>query len=229
VVTFVDCAHDSLTPAEQGICPTPAQKARGDSWLIWSPSSPYNRLTGTLRYKTDLALAFGIRVIEHQPGAYLSAVGHDLASEFSPDRHSYVADTYQYNALDSYPALPGEAQDVANLYQGSGNGQPHPVRGIAQLFRSYQKWVHVPGIAFLGGFVACAAGLALRRRKRLRNSAVAPAVCFGLTALILAIMPDLVASFDYRYLVPVLPPLCVAVALSVSGPQPYRQKKDPVT
>jgi len=214
VVTFVDCAHDSLTPAQEQLCPTSAEKAKGDSWLIWSPSSPYNQLAGTLRYKTDLALGFAIRVIEHQPLGYLHAVWGDVTAEFSWNRHAYVADTYQYNAQASYPPLPGQAQDVANLYQRAGNGQPHPLPAVAKFFRRYQHWVHVPGLVFLAALVAAGAKLSADTIRRRTNTTTAPAACLLLSALILAVMPDLVATLDYRYLVPVLPPLSVAVALA---------------
>ncbi len=227
VATFVDCAHDSLSPAQARLCPTSAEQAKGASWLIWSPSSPYNRLPGTLRYKTDLAMGFAITVIEHQPLAYLSAAWDDVTAEFSWNRHANVADTYQYNASDAYPPLPGEAQDVANLYQKVGNGQPHPIPAIANLFKRYQHWVHVPGLVFLAALIAASAKLSADTIRKRTNTTRAPAACFLLCAAILAITPDLVANLDYRYLVPVLPPLSVAVALAFTKNKTRRNLADP--
>lgn len=215
VVTFVDCKHVSLSGPERMLCPTEAEKRRGISFLIWGPESPYQRLPGSVHYKETLAEHFAVQVILQQPGDYVSTVFKELRTEFSPVRNIRVPDSWQYNVRAHYDPLPSDAMTYANLYQHGGDGQPHPTAWVARAFRDYQLWVHVPGLAFLiGAVVSLAALVAGRFTAAARRADLA---CFTLASLLLLILPVLVANFDFRYLVPVLPLLSVSTALAVGA------------
>ena len=221
VVTFVDCNHDSLSRPERMLCPTEAEKRKGISFLIWGSQSPYQRLPGSLRYKETLAEHFALRVVLQQPGEYVATVFKELRTEFSPVRNIDVPDSWQYNARPNYNPLPSDAMTYANLYQHGGNGQPHPNAWVARAFRDYQLWVHVPGLAFLiGAVVSLAALVAGGFTATARRADLA---CFALASILLLILPILVANFDFRYLVPVLPLLSVSTALAAGAFDRRRQ------
>jgi hypothetical protein len=214
VAMFANCGHDALTPAERAICPTTADKQNGISWIIWNAASPYNRLRGGLHYKTSLGQQFAITVVQQQPGDYATTVAKELGTEVSPLRQSSVPDTFQYDVSPQYGQLPAVAEYFAKLYQDGNSGQPHPVRPVATSFRVYQLWVHVPGLAFLIGIGLGGLGVALGR-DRSGSGKKSALLGFGLSGVALLVLPVFVATLDYRYLVPALPPLSVAAALGV--------------
>ncbi|MGH9056311.1 MAG: phospholipid carrier-dependent glycosyltransferase [Acidimicrobiales bacterium] len=203
---FASCAGVSLSPDEQQLCPTSAEEKMGTDFFLWDPRSPFHQLPGSLAHQNSVGEAFAIKMVEHHPGDYLHAVWEDFQTEFSPDRAPSA-----YDVTPTYATLPALAQVLANHYQGAGNGQTHPTPGIERWFAWYQRHGFMPGVAFLVGLALAAAGVVFGRDEPatgLRSATVG----FGLAAAILLLVPPFVASFDYRYLVPALPPLCVAAA-----------------
>lgn len=211
VAPFANCRGVPLTAEERTLCPTPAEQKLGRDFFWWDPRSPFFHLKGSVHQTDQIAKSFAEEIILHQPGDYAFAVWKDLRTEFSPDRGPS-----QYDVSATYRTLPSDAMFYASAFQHGPNGQTHPSRGIANFFAQYQRHVFVPGIAFLAGLII--SGVAIVLGRKARSQALWDAtMALGLTSFFLLLVPTVTVTFDYRYWVPALPPLCVATFAGIGS------------
>jgi hypothetical protein len=228
-MSFADCAVIKPPADERVLCPPPGPRI-ASSLYIWDGNSALLGMPGgRFSARTNsLALDFARRAITAQPGGYLAAVGHDVALSFYWDRPVHpdagIVDRYQFaDATTAWvPATmrtPGGgtvAGDQAAYDGGRLNGAA-PTRAVqpfASWLVSYQRYVYLRGtllgVILLGGLAA----MVVRRRfGGVFGSGLAWA--FAVTILL---VPPLTADFDLRYLVPAVPPACLAAALACAPP-----------
>ncbi len=90
-----DCATLRLPAAERGMCPSPAQQAKGPDWLEYEPGSPIRPYYAKLpRAETDSLLSdFNHRVLAQQPQRLLGAYARDVVKLFALTRETSPGDT----------------------------------------------------------------------------------------------------------------------------------------
>ncbi len=224
----VDCSTLTLTPAERGMCPDPAQQAKGPDWLEYQDGSPirpyYNNLP---RADVDSMLSdFNHRALTQQPLRLAGAYGRDLLKLFALTRAGSPGDTpisrWQFQTY--YPYYPPHAapQVVHAAVDRYGGGTPAVWRPVAAFLRAYQlDGGYTPGPLFALCAVAGAAGsvAALRRRRRAdprtRQLVLACLLCFTSGAAVL-LVSDLF-EFSWRYQLPALVTLVPAGALGLAA------------
>ena len=121
-----DCATLRLPAAERGMCPTPAQQAKGPDWLEYEPGSPirpyYDKLP---RAETDSLISdFNHRVLTQQPQRLLGAYVRDVGKLFALTRDASPGDTpiSRWQFQDDIPVL------LVPLDPGRGGRRDRPVR-----------------------------------------------------------------------------------------------------
>jgi len=216
--TFVTCADlpDRLKP----LCPRePAGHRPAPQHYIWDPGTPLNRVF-TNKFSKGANAAerdFATHAILANPGGYLRTVAVDTLRTFAPGRPVYpdraTYDLYRFpvHVSQDWARTRGDAAASTARY---GDGiTTHVVEPYAGFMRAYQSVVTLPG-PLLAVIVVAGAVLILVRR----TWPAALPWCLGV-ALLLA--GPAVAQFDYRYVLPAVPLLCLAVALgTVNGPKP---------
>jgi hypothetical protein len=219
-MSFADCAVIKPPAGERPLCPPPGPR-KAASLYIWDRNSPLFALPGgRFTAKTNrLALRFALRAIAAQPAGYAAAVGHDVSLSFYWKRPVHpkaaIVDRYQFaDAATAWaPAhMPtrggGTVAGDQALYN---NGHPAPTRAVQPYARwlvTYQRYAYLPG-TLLG--VILLAGLAVMVIRRHRPGGAGLAWAFAVTILV---VPPLVADFDLRYLVLVVPVACLAAVLA---------------
>lgn len=208
-VEFADCRRIAPPPAERPLCPPPGVRAASS---VWGDTSPLWRLPGP-RFapgKDRLAGDFALRAMRAQPLDYAAAVGGDLARTFQPG-HPVFPDgrTYRYYLFrDRSIVPPGEAARRIRAY-GHASPVAAVARPYARLLRTYQRYVRLPGVLF-GAIMAVGLAAMVTRARRFGGRTALP---WGLAAALIVIPPATV-QFDYRYVLPAVPPACVAAALA---------------
>jgi hypothetical protein len=216
VVDFADCSGLRLPAYERPLCPTEPPGQRNYDAYMWSVYSPQWRFQPPAgRSRQSVVLDFSTRVLEHQPGAYLEAVGTDLAYGFSPVRG---------NGPERYPAaylkfqthlLPyAEVQEVAHQY---GHTSPAVQPQLARFLSDYGRFCYVPGPVLAAGLLLALAGLTgLARHSRGRGLRTAN-VAFTGSAVAVLVAAAAFAPFDWRYQLPQLTLIPVAAVLGVTA------------
>ncbi|MGZ4618237.1 MAG: hypothetical protein ACXV3F_05820 [Frankiaceae bacterium] len=226
VMSFADCSHLSLPPAERALCPPeqPPPAKRSVEFYTWGGGSPYElALHGSPEARDNVTRDFARRVISQQPAAYLGAVATDLGRSFAPGRTPYPSvGTYDQLRLNARRGVGMDPEEVAEarVYQRGEDGTPHPGRAVSRLMDRYQQVVYVPGPAYLAaallGIFAAVPGRRRNRHGGSRSVVATTAALFTGIALLLFVIPALTATFDYRYQLPPLPLLAVAAPLGVA-------------
>ena len=183
-----DCATLRLPPAERGMCPTPAEQARGPDWLEYAQASPVQR------YYTDLPRAevnslisdFSHRVLHQQPLRVARAYAGDAAKLFALTRDGRMGDTpiarWQFQTTYTYyPPWTSEAV-VKAATSRFGGGTPAVWRPVASFLRSYQlDGGYTPGpllaVLVLAGLAGTVAALVRLPRTPAPASRPSPACC----------------------------------------------------
>jgi hypothetical protein len=210
IAEFADCKGVSMPAYERSLCP-PQPAARLDpNFYMWDPQSPQVVFEPPHGMdKSSVIADFDRRIIEHQPLAYLKAVGGDVLYSFSPVRgdgpeHYPVT----YHQFLPYFRADKQARAALQTYTGSG---PHLQPALASFLTSYGRYFWVPGPLLAAGLVVGLAGMAGRRRKSLRG----PCLLFSLGTIAVVLPPFLIATFDWRYEMPQLSLIPVAAVLGV--------------
>jgi hypothetical protein len=222
-MSFADCATIKPPLNELSLCP-PSGPRIASSLYIWNGDSPLLKMPGgRFSARTNsLARDFALRAIAAQPGGYAAAAGHDFMLSFYWNRPVHpdpgIVDRYQFADAAIAWVPPGMRTPGGGTVTGDQAryaGQPAPARTAAPFASwlvSYQKWVYLRG-TLLG--LLLAGGLAVMIVRR-RGCGALP-WAFAMTIVML---PPLVADFDLRYLVPTVPPACLAAALAFAQRQP---------
>jgi hypothetical protein len=221
----VDCATIKLPAGERGLCPTPAQQAKGVDWLSFGTYSPVQGYYRTLPRSevNSLVTGFSRAVMTQQPSRVLDAYARDVLKVFAVSRITAPGDTpisrwqfqtrFPYYSSNATPAIVDAAIDRF------GGGRPVVVRPAAALLRSYQLGGgYTPGpVLLLCTFAGLAgSGFVLRRKASpdVRLPALACLLFFG-CAVFVTLVSDLFV-FSWRYQLPVLVTLVPAGALGIS-------------
>jgi hypothetical protein len=226
MASAVDCATIRLPPAERGLCPTPAQQARGNDWLEYATYAPVQHYYDDrllLPQVNSLVTSFNHAVLTQQPSRVLDAYVRDVLKLFAVDRVTAPGDppisrwqfqtTYPYFSSHATPAIVRAAVDRF------GGGQPAVWRPVAVFLHSYQlDGGYTPGPLLLLFTVTGLAGSAFVLRRRadpaVRQLALACLLFFA-CAVTVTLISDLFV-FSWRYQLPALVTLAPAGVLGIS-------------
>jgi hypothetical protein len=215
------CDGIHVTGAERKLCKRPPQAAHeNQSYFIFNRHSPARQAFGgisadhTKQAHSNAALEkFARQVIENHPGAYARIVARDFFKYLRPGPHALHREDTTVEFAHS-ARIPRRFDDPAirhRLYPGL---HPH-ASAPAGALRAYGKVVHTSRILValitLAGLVALGLGIA-------RGDPLTPALFLALgTGLGLLLGAALGAGFALRYLVPAVPELALAGALSAEA------------
>lgn len=218
---FADCAKIHPPDDEAFLCPEGPIALRGASPnYIWHNTPRLSRLPNWRKFSPSMNTLtgdFARRAILAQPGDYLRVVDRDFGRTFGWEREPYptvhTVRAYEFpefvKARGTGVSVPG-ATVVADAYAyGGTDGATPVVEPYAGFMRAYQERAALPGTLFGMLMAASLAGVLLLWR-RAGGAALLPFA----TALVLVVVPPLTASFDYRYVVPATPLVCLALAIS---------------
>jgi hypothetical protein len=220
-----DCATLRLTPAEQGMCPTKAQQAKGPDWLEYGAGSPIRPYySGMPRAEADSLLSdFDHRVLTQQPLRVLGAYGRDAAKLFALTRNTRPGDTpiFRWQFQTTFPYFTSHATKafVAAAVDRFGGGAPAVWRPVAVFLRSYQlRGGYTPGpllaLFTLTGLAGSAA--AARKRADAGTCQLSLACLLFFTSAAFVILVSDLFEFSWRYQLPALVTLPPAGALGIS-------------
>jgi hypothetical protein len=224
VTEFADCNKMKPPVSEYPLCKdsktshTPLTFSQD---AIWDRNSPFHRIPAQrfTDYQNQLAGDFAKRAIMAQPLDYARVVAKDFLYTFKwhrsvfPDKATYQM--YQFGAKSA--ALPNwrmsrdrTASSEAHAYE-DGNARTRIIDPYAESIRGYQKFVHLPG-TMLGGIVIVGLAGMIPMWRRWGGEAFLP----WITGTGLLLVPPATAEFDYRYVLPTVPLLCIAAAITFS-------------
>ena len=210
VSTFADCSTWRVPAAQRFLCfPEPLSRRPGPNHYIWSKWSTPRYRGRRFALNSELR-GFALEAIRHEPEAYVSTIVGDLLHYASPGRNTDRWDAplvhwrFQYaSGIDHI----SRRLRVVRRFGGSYSVND----SLAALLRHYQAVVYVQGpilaAALLAGLAAALVGRpASEGRRRLRAESLLFALV-GLTPLTAAAATTV---FEYRYVLPTIPPLCLA-------------------
>ncbi|MFV2171617.1 hypothetical protein ACFHW2_01985 [Actinomadura sp. LOL_016] len=213
---FADCTAHPPPEGLARMCPRERPGRRSaSSTQIWEADSPTGWRHGRpFPAETDAdARRFALWAIANQPTDYAGTVLHDLfVRSFSWSRtgypHPWTVSFYEFPSTSRpHPDFPliggGTSTGAARRYEHAPAGT-RVAEPYAAPLRWYQRNVRMPGTV-LGLTVAVGAAGLLRRRGTSAEAALLWTTGFALLAV-----PPLTTDFDYRYLQPAVPLLCMA-------------------
>jgi hypothetical protein len=218
VADFASCQGLNLPSYEKPLCPTQPPALRSADFYTWAPQSPQWTFHPPAGMSRDAVVRdFSLRILRHQPLAYLGAVGQDFVYGFSPVRGAgpehYPRPYLQFHTY----ILPDPQADASIAALGY---KPPVVRpGPAAFLTDYGRWFYVPGPVFAAGLIVAVAGLAAGARRRTKpNSTTIRDACllFTVGAVLVLIPPAVFATFDWRYQLPQLSLIPVAAVLGTA-------------
>jgi hypothetical protein len=208
-MTFADCTRMDPPKKLAVLCPSGPRLAAPA--YIWDARSPIQH-AGPGR--EELASEFASLAIRSQPVDFLRTGLHDALWAFEWDRRVYPspgpqsAYVFPGSVKPFTPKIASAGRTATQLtvaYQGS-SGATRVVEPFAGLLRAYQEQGFVRGPLLAAILLAGLAGLVMRRWAALLPWAAAVA---------LLVLPPLIAAFDHRYVVPVVPLACLAAGLAI--------------
>ena len=217
VVDFTDCSTLALPAYERPLCPHEPPGQRNYDAYMWSVYSPaWTHVPPAGQTRQSVLFNFSTRVLKHQPGTYLGAVGTDLAYGFSPVRG---------NGPERYPAtyLKFQTQllpyaEVRPTLRQYGHTSPAIQPQLARFLSGYSRFCYVPGPVLAVGLVLALAGLAWPAARRSRGQGLRTAnVAFTGSAVTALVAAAALAPFDWRYQLPQLTLIPVAAVLGVTA------------
>ncbi|GAA3115655.1 hypothetical protein GCM10010466_03420 [Planomonospora alba] len=220
-MTFADCAKIRPTGPEAALCPTEPPGARKAPPLyIWDGESPFNKIKGSWAERDALAGDFAMRAVAAQPADFLRTGLADLAHVFDWDRRVYPTEGDQsaYVFPEGTASLPDgtasrgrTAEEITVAYQGAP-GDTYIAEPYAGWLRAYQEHGFLRG-PFLGVVLLIGLIGVLTQWRRLGGPVLLP----WSAAVVLIALPQFVAAFDHRYVVPAVPLACLAAGLAFGG------------
>jgi len=253
VSSFADCARIKPTGEEAKVCPTQpiADRTLPGNFIWharevhftpngtpWSPVTPANN---------TLLTNFAVHAVEAQPFDYLKTVVKNTMLSFGFPRIAYPGGgtVYYYNFHLHYKSahanlLPPDNPNHEWIPGGTAYrdwlSYGHQAPGVVdKIFAApiliYQRLVFTYGPLLALIFIVGLGGVIGVRRKgfdirsvRLRWQVRGTSMLPWITAVALLVFPIAIADFDYRYLMPTLPFVCLAAGLAFA---PARRKGTP--
>ncbi|HEY9476716.1 MAG TPA: hypothetical protein VIS06_23060 [Mycobacteriales bacterium] len=212
VSQFVDCGRlNGLDPVVRALCPAESVGSRrSESYYVFSPLSPAQRVAGPMTNRNELAGRFARQAVLNQPGDYLSECWHALVTLFSASDDT-TADRYLLRAQAAVPR--SDLPTIHGYDHGSVDTRPDP-RGVDALL-AYQWVARVPGLACLLALLVAGAGAAFGRDTDGRGMRGAILALAG-SAAVLYLVPVMTVGPDVRYRFPTVPLLAAAGCLGLA-------------
>lgn len=202
-MTFADCSVIQPPPEEAKLCPN-GTVVDAASEYVWAADASLNRLPGDRFQYNDLARSFALRAIAAQPLDYLREVARDTALAFTWEP---VPHPQRIRPSSTFPYGRWNVPENDLVQRVRATYDPD-IRGM----RSVEPWGSLlaayPYPWFLHGTlfgVILLTGLLGGRRSLLPWA----------FAAFLLVGPVAALDFDHRYVLPAIPPACVAAALAV--------------
>ncbi|WP_433415180.1 hypothetical protein ACQP1V_36785 [Microtetraspora malaysiensis] len=210
-MTFADCTKMDPAPRLTPLCPTEPRLAAPA--YIWDATSPLQRVGAK---REELAGEFASLAIRSQPLDFLRTGLSDALWAFEWERRVYPSPGPQsaYVFPDSAKPFPDKiasagrtATQLTTAYQGS-SGESRVVEPWAGWLRAYQEQGYLRGPFLAVILLIGLGGLFVRRWAVIPPLAAAAALLFA---------PPMIAAFDHRYIVPVVPLACLAAGLALGA------------
>ncbi len=221
----VDCVTIKLPASERGLCPTPAQQARGNDWLEFGTYSPVQHYYRDLpRGEVDsMITSFNHAVVTQQPERVLAAYLRDVLKVYAVVRVTAPGDPpisrWQFQTSFPYFSSHATPSIVRSAISEFGGGKPAVWRPVAAFLRSYQlNGGYTPGPLLVLLTVTGLAGslVAFRRRaSAITRQRAGACLLFFSCAVSVTLVSDLFV-FSWRYQLPALVTLVPAGALGLS-------------
>ncbi|MHB2022816.1 MAG: hypothetical protein ACYCO3_05745 [Mycobacteriales bacterium] len=212
-----DCAKLHLPAYDRVLCdPTPRSMRLGPNFYDWSSDSPRMLLVLPPGVSYEAALSqFNRQVLLHDTLGYAAEVSGEVIHYFAPGR--FVGPRDWYLATWQFPTNTPLYAEVwhANPANLGFNG---PIRAtprwyLTPFLRGYQDVVYTPGPLLALALLLALVGAA--RRRVGAGRARAGALALAIACLELLVVPSAAATFDYRYLLPVIVLLPIGGALGL--------------
>jgi Dolichyl-phosphate-mannose-protein mannosyltransferase len=221
IAQFIDCTGLSLPSYERSLCPQQPPSQRNPDFYMWDPRSPQVTFQAPPGMnKGRIMQDFDRRILEHQPLAYLQAVGGDILYGFSPVRGAgperYPVLYHQFQTY--FPGdrdLPGGVDLLTTIPAYTGLG-PQLEPALADFLAGYGRDFYVPGPVFAAGLALGLAGMAGIGRAR-RSGLRAPCLLFAIGAIAAVEPAFLISTFDWRYELPQFSLIPIAAVLAVTA------------
>jgi hypothetical protein len=222
----VDCKTIKLTPLERGICPSPANQAKGSDWLQFASKAPVQAYYRDLpRAEVNTVITdFDRAVITQQPVRVLDAYLRDVAKIYSVTRQTDLGDApisrWQFRTSFPYFNPHATKPEVDGIVRQFGGGLPAVWQPVASFLRSYQlDGGFTPGPLLLlftfTGLFGSAAALMRRRLDQATAQLALASLLFFVSAVGLLLVSDLFV-FSWRYQIPALVTLVPGGVLGIA-------------
>lgn len=219
-MSFADCAKIRPAGDEKVLCPTEPVGARpAPPVYIWDAGSPLAKVTKDAD-RERLAGAFTMDAIKAQPVDFLLTGVKDALWSFEWTRRVYPTPGPQSAYIFPGSAKPftdkiassgRTAPQLTSAYQGRSAGTV-VIEPYAGWLRAYQEHGYVRGPLLAAILLIGLYGVLVRWR-RLGGPVLLP----WAVAVTLLLLPPLIAAFDHRYVLPVIPVACLAAGLAFAG------------
>ncbi|MDH2430039.1 hypothetical protein [Sphaerisporangium sp. TRM90804] len=216
-MSFADCAEIRPAGEERILCPTdPVDQRVAPPSYIWKEDSPIAEVEKDAD-RERLAGAFARQAILAQPVDFLLTGVGDALWAFEWTRRVYPVvgpqSAYVFPAAidpftDKVASGDRTAPELTTAYQGH-SGDTAIVEPYAGWLRGYQEQGYVRGPLLALIMLIGLAGVVARWR-RVGGDVLLP----WAVAVTLLVLPPLIAAFDHRYVVPVIPVACLAAGLA---------------
>ena len=234
--SFADCKVIKPPANLRFLClNTPSDERLPPGTLVWHVKQVHEVPGDDVSVEGNKVLReFALDAIKAQPVSYAHAVVRGVVLSIDYKRYPYpssgtVYDYYFHTKPNWVPPhhswiKGGTASQDIQAYGRQGLGRM--VKPFDQLIAGYQRifYLYGPlfGVILLIGLFAL---IPLRRRDgkfRFGRWRDGPTVMPFLCAVVLLVFPIMVADFDYRYVLPVVPFACLAAGLAFSPPASRR-------
>lgn len=234
VATFADCGRLHGIPADERVLCDPAYGADprvrtaaddGVGFYVWDRRSPLYRLRLKGHQTRDqIAEDYALRVILAEPGRYLWSVVVDTAAYFAPTREAVAPGQSPLASTNFQPVThPGQNHVLIGTRSFAGQTAirhlpaPQKASWPVSWLNRYQVVGYTPGPVLALCLVLVVIAAAFGGRDRTATAQREAALLFGLTGLLVIVIPAAVAGNEYRYLLPALPLIPPAGAMAIQS------------
>jgi hypothetical protein len=234
--SFSNCAKFTPPAGLSYLCiTTPLDKRTPPGALVWHLKQTHEVPGGPVSITGNKALrSFAIAAIEGQPVSYAHAIVKGVVLSVDWKRYDYpsygtVYDYYFHTKAIWVPPdhtwiKGGTATQDIRAYGHQGLGRV--VKPFDQLMSGYQRIFYLYGPLF-GLILVIGLGSLVRvyrqgGRFRVGRWRDGPSKMPWVCAVVLLVFPIMVADFDYRYVLPVVPFACLAAGLAFASPSSHR-------